>query len=103
MLAHSRLIYDRVVNMRNNMGSDEVLRSVIAKTWSRERKRLRHLARLPYPVVEDTRLQDENRRLQDENRTLMSKINDLEARIRQLEAGLSANPECRSKARCRWT
>ena len=84
-------LYDRVVNMRNNMGSDEVLRSVIADV-EQGAQAPPGTPRLPYPVVEDTRLQDENRRLQDENRTLMSKINDLEARIRQLEAGLSANP-----------
>lgn len=84
-------LYDRVVNMRNNLGSDEVLRSVIADV-EQGAQIPPGAPRQPYPVVEDPRLQDENRRLQDENRNLISKINDLEARIRQLEAGLSANP-----------
>lgn len=83
-------LYDRVVNMRNSMGSDEVLRSVIADV-EQGAQVPPGAVRAPY-AVEDARLQDENRRLQDENRNLISKINDLEARIRQLEAGLSANP-----------
>jgi hypothetical protein len=90
-------LYDRVVNMRNSMGSDEVLRSVIADVEQGAQIPPGRI-RPPYPadagavVATDGRLQDENRRLQDENRNLISKINDLEARIRQLETGLSANP-----------
>ncbi len=82
-------LYDRVVTMRNNQGSDEVLRSIIADV---EQGSSARQVMPPPQVVGDPRMMDENRRLQDENRALQAKISDLEARIRQLEAGLSANP-----------
>lgn len=85
-------LYDRVVNMRNNQGSDEVLRSVIADV--EQGTSGARIGAIPAPALapNNAPLQDENRRLQDENRALIARINDLEARIRQLETGLSANP-----------
>lgn len=75
-------LYDRVVNMRNNQGSDEALRAVIADV---EQGANVPPAPLPLPPT-DTRLQDENSRLQSENRMLQSKIAELEGRIKQLES-----------------
>lgn len=83
-------LYDRVVTMRNNQGSDEVLRSIIADV-EQGSSAVRSIPPPPQ-VVGDVRMQEENRRLQEENRILQAKINDLENRIRQLETGLSANP-----------
>jgi tetratricopeptide (TPR) repeat protein len=78
-------LYDRVVNMNNGQGSDEVLRAVIADVEQGTNAPVTSpmLTSTPLP---DTRLQDENGRLQNENKTLQAKITELEGRIKQLEA-----------------
>jgi hypothetical protein len=82
-------LYDRVISMRDNQGSNDVLRSVIADVEQGYQS-----PSSPYSadMGEAERLQAENRRLQEENRRLVSKISELESRIRQIESGLTVNP-----------
>ncbi|MCS6808493.1 MAG: tetratricopeptide repeat protein [Bacteroidota bacterium] len=80
-------LYDRVISMRNNQGSDEVLRSIIADVEQGVSSTLRS----EQPTT-TTDLREENRRLQEENRALQAKINELETRIRQLESAMNINP-----------
>ena len=82
-------LYDRVINMRDNQGSNDVLRSVIADV---EQGYQSASPSYSTDLSEAERLQAENRRLQEENRRLVSKISELESRIRQIESGLTVNP-----------
>lgn len=84
-LRTSASLYDRVVNMRNGQGSDNVLRAVIADVEQGTNTPANApMLASPAPLP-DTRLQDENGRLQSENRMLQAKISELEGRIKQLE------------------